>query len=341
KMLANSMPQMCWTNDKYGEVDFYNERWYEYTGLTYKQAREMGWEAFLHPNDLEDTLKKYQESLQTGKIYMIENRYRAVDGTYRWYLSRGIPVRNDSGEIFMWVCTATDIDFQRKAMDKKDEFIGIASHELKTPLTSVKGYLQLITNYNKQELPAIIKQFIERANQSINKLQNLVNDLLDVSKIQAGKLEFKKENIKIWSLITACEDNAKMIYSDHEFVIDVRDDHMVFGNAERLEQVIMNFISNAVKYGGKNKRIILSVTEEGDEVFIAVRDFGIGLTDSEKAHVFDRFYRVEDKEFHTSGLGMGLFISKEIVKAHNGTIGLESKFGDGSTFYFGLAKVKG
>ncbi|EOR93439.1 Chemotaxis protein methyltransferase CheR [Arcticibacter svalbardensis MN12-7] len=228
----------------------------------------------------------------------------------------------------------TNIEEQKQALAKKDEFIGIASHELKTPLTSLKGYMQLISAYKQNELPPIIKQFAGKANEAIGKLANLVNDLLDVSKIQMGKLEFNTSLLNISDLINICIESAQFMYPNYIISVHGDKDGRATGNMERLEQVLMNLISNAVKYSPVHKdiHIVTEVTET--EVKVSVEDFGIGLSDYQKERIFERFYRVEDNTYATSGLGIGLYISSEIVKAHNGKIGVTSKLNEGSTFYF-------
>ncbi|OCX51336.1 hypothetical protein BEL04_15000 [Mucilaginibacter sp. PPCGB 2223] len=337
RFLANNIPQMIWTNLPDGSVNFNNQQWYDYTGIDIDVVSAFSWKLVIHPDDVAETLRRYRSALQTGHTFEIENRYkRASDSTYRWHLNRGIPLYNEDGEITLWVGTATDIEDQKRAMEKKDEFIGIASHELKTPLTSLKGYLQIIDNYKGETVPKPVKLFINKATDAASKLQYLVNDLLDVSKINAGRLEYQMNRVGVRELVDSCIDNARHIYPLHHFEIQNIEDVFVKGNTERLEQVLMNFISNAVKYSQDSKHIIISGQCHHDYVRVSVTDFGIGLTDEQKDKIFERFYRVEDKKFLASGLGMGLYICSEIIKAHSGDIGVISEFGKGSTFYFDL-----
>jgi len=339
KLLANNIPQMTWTNLPNGEVDFYNQRWYEYTGLTASDAKKTDWrKRITHPDDLDLSEKKSLAALQSGNVYEGESRFKRADGAYRWHLLRAVPLRNDGGEIIFWVGTATDIEDQKAEMDRKDEFIGIASHELKTPLTSVKGYLQLI-GHKKEILPDNVKQYVNKATVALNKLQHLVNDLLDVSKIKAGKLEYAITTINLADLVSACVENAEHIYSSHKFDNKARYEFLIKGNDERLEQVIMNLINNAVKYSPVSKDIIISTSKHDGMVRVSITDFGIGLSGKQKKRIFERFYRVEDKKYMSSGLGIGLYISQQIIDNHDGKIGVESELGKGSTFYFDLPLV--
>jgi two-component system CheB/CheR fusion protein len=333
KSLANNIPQITWTNDHNGEFSFFNQRWYAYTGLSAKESFRDNWSNVIHPDDLELTRQKFLKSMETGEVFEMENRFRGSDGVYRWHLNRCIPLKDEDGELLLWVGTATDIDDQRKAIEKKDEFIGIASHELKTPMTTLKGYLQLISNYKKEPVPQQVKSFIGKAEGSISKLQSLVNDLLDVSKIQAGKLHFSQTAISINELITACTENSQFMFPDYNIIWNPGADARVSANAERIEQVFMNLINNAVKYSPLNKDIIVTVEKDSEFVKITITDSGIGLSEEQQERIFERFYRVDDKNFMASGLGMGLFICSEIVKSHQGKMGVVSQIGKGAAFY--------
>jgi two-component system phosphate regulon sensor histidine kinase PhoR len=332
-VLANNIPQITWTNLPGGQFNFFNQRWYDYTGLSFDETFKEAWKNVVHPDDLDHTMERFLNSIQSGEVFEIENRYKRKDGIYRWHLNRAIPLKNESGELLFWVGTATDIDDQRKAIEKKDEFIGVASHELKTPLTSLKAYLQLMSTYKKEVVPEQVKNFIVKAESSLSKLQTLVNDLLDVSKIQAGKLYFNQVPISVNEMVAVCAENASHIFPGYHIIYKPGDDLRINGNVERLEQVIMNLINNAVKYSPVSKDVILSVEKEGNQARISVTDFGIGLYPEQQEKIFERFYRVDDKNFLVGGLGMGLYISMEIINSHRGKMGVESTIGKGSTFY--------
>ena len=336
KLLANHITQMIWTNLPDGNVNFYNQRWYNYTGLTYEETKEWGWSAVVHPDDIKETTDKYLTSLKTGEIFEVENRYRGSDGSYRWHLNRALPLKDENGDIILWAGTATDIEDQKRELERKDEFIGVASHELKTPLTSLKGYLQLISINKGAELSPMVTQYLAKANMAIKKLQFLVDDLLDVSKIKAGHLNYNLESVNLKVIINDCIENAAHIYPSFSFELDNETDFIVKGNAERLEQVLTNLLNNAVKYSKANKKVLIKTTKHDDNVRVSVTDFGIGLSDEQQYKIFERFYRVEDNKNMTSGLGMGLYISSEIINTHHGKIGVESKLGEGATFYFEL-----
>jgi two-component system phosphate regulon sensor histidine kinase PhoR len=334
KLLANNMPQMTWTNLPDGTPNFYNKRWEDYAGFNLLDNKERR-KILIHPDDIELTNEKFNASVKSGEVFEVENRYRKADGTYRWHLNRALPFKDDAGNILFWMGTATDIEEQKRAMEKKDEFIGIASHELKTPITSLKGYLQLIS-HKKETLPDMVKQYIDKAIISLNKLQRLIDDLLDVSKIQAGRLEYVMQPVDLTELVRQCTENANHMYPNYNFISKAEAGLLINGNDERLEQVVMNLINNAVKYSPGDNNVLIGAEKRDGMVHVSVTDNGIGLSPEQKERIFERFYRVEDKKYMSSGLGMGLYISQEIINHHHGKIGVDSELGKGASFYFEL-----
>ena len=337
RFLADNIPVIVWTTKPDGAANYFNKQWYEYTGLAFEDSIGSGYEQVLHPDDLETTRKAWSEAINNKTVFQFEYRIRrSTDGEYIWHLGRGEPLTDATGDIMAWFGTSTNIEQQKIEMAKKDEFIGVASHELKTPLTSLKGYIQLM---GQIDLPDPGKLYMERASSSLNKLQRLINDLLDVTRIQAGKLKFDTLVFELSELVRQCIENARYIYPSHEIKCEVEKNIMVNGNEQRLEQVLMNLINNAVKYSPGQKEIIVRATAGNNMTIVSVTDFGLGLSVAEQAKVFDRFYRAESSGFNISGLGMGLYISSEIIKEHKGIITVQSKLKEGSVFSFSLPLV--
>jgi len=219
---------------------------------------------------------------------------------------------------------------------KKGEFIGIASHELKTPLTSISAYLQFLQRNMVDEKN---KQFIAKALRQVGKLSDLISDLLDVSKIESGKLPLNCSTFDICDLTHEVIEIIQYGNISHRIeTIFKGKELLVCADKQRIEQVIINLISNAIKYSPDADRIIISVSETHTDVVVSVQDFGIGIKDDQQSHIFSRFYRVEGMAAHISGLGIGLYISDDIISRHNGILGVESKHGSGSTFSFKIPK---
>ena len=216
---------------------------------------------------------------------------------------------------------------------KKDEFIGLASHELRTPVTSLKGYLQIfektISESDKN------KAFIHKAVQQVNKLSVLISDLLDVSKIETGKLpleftvfDLKKLTEEVTELTQYSSKSHVISFNTHEAEV------MVAADRQRIEQVIINLISNAIKYSPDADRVNIILSQSRDRARISVEDFGMGISKENQQRIFSRFYRVEEVGAHISGLGIGLYISHEIISRHKGTLTVNSEPGKGSCFVF-------
>jgi PAS domain S-box-containing protein len=216
---------------------------------------------------------------------------------------------------------------------KKDEFIGLASHELKTPVTSISGYLQII----ERGLPADDrnKAFINKALQQVNKLTTLISDLLDVSKIQTGKLPLLYSSFDLSELLTDVSEMMQQSHITHRIELHYGNEPInLNADHQRIEQVIINLITNAIKYAPGTDRIIITAGVVNKKIRVSVQDFGIGIDKDQQQRIFSRFYRVENLAAHMSGLGIGLYICHEIVSRHKGKMWVESEIGKGSTFFF-------
>lgn len=216
----------------------------------------------------------------------------------------------------------------------KDQFIGIASHELKTPLTSIKAYLQLL---ERTVTDSKHKLYVSKTLLFVGKLEELVSDLLDVSKIQAGKLQLNIRECSIREIVENAVESVQHTTSTHQILITGSDEDLrIKADQNRVEQVIINFLTNAIKYSPLSDRVEVSYWRAELNVLVKVRDFGIGIPEENTEKIFQRFYRVESTSPHISGLGIGLFISCQIIKRHHGEIWVESVPGKGSEFYFSL-----
>jgi len=221
----------------------------------------------------------------------------------------------------------------RALMNKKDEFMSIASHELKTPITSIKGYLQFAMKMAKEEKFGHILQFVSKANRQIGKLTRLVDDLLDVTKIQAGKLTFTISTFNIEEVVAEAVDGIQGNLGKQTIFTDI-DDVLISADKNRIEQVISNFLSNALKYSPEGKEIRIAAKSNGKTLKLAVKDQGIGIPKDKAELIFDRFFRVDESSNHFSGLGLGLYISAQIIERHAGKIGVDSELNSGSEFWF-------
>ena len=220
-----------------------------------------------------------------------------------------------------------------ESQKKKDEFIGIASHELKTPLTSVKGYLQVLDSI-EEEQPQ--KQYIQKTLDNVNKLQQLIYDLLDVSKIQSGQLHLNVSEFDMDTLVDEAIASFQVVSPDHTIRrVGAPFKQVVAADRQRIEQVLTNLLSNAVKYSPGADEVLVYTNKSDDQLIIKVKDFGIGISKEEHLKIFERFYRTKKNSVLISGFGLGLYICKDIISRHKGNIWVESEE-DGTAFYFSL-----
>jgi two-component system sensor histidine kinase/response regulator len=229
-----------------------------------------------------------------------------------------------------------EIAFRKEAERKKDEFISIASHELKTPLTSVKGYIQLLERGIAKGNLELVKSHIRKAEHQIEKLNSLIADLLDISKIESGKLKFNQSYFDIDEMVKGLIEVFQQSNSEVQIIKNGQANCKIFGDEMRIEQVVINFLTNAIKYSPDTEKIYVNIKATDDEICLGVKDFGIGMKPDQTKRVLEKFYRVEETSQRFQGLGIGLYICEEIIRRHNGEIKVESIYGEGSEFSFTL-----
>jgi signal transduction histidine kinase/DNA-binding response OmpR family regulator len=332
--ILESIPQLAFMTDKDGRIQYTNQQRQEYSGSADGHPD-------MHIDDLEKMIGKWEEARKNGVSLEMEVRIRKLfDENFRCHLLRIIPVRENE-EIKMWVGTYTDIEEQKRAERKKDEFMSIASHELKTPLTSIKAYFQLLERGVKENTLHDIGRYVKKASDQLDKLHTLISDLLDVSKIESGKLQYQKNNFEFDPLVANVIDTIQATNSDKRIVWNGPAKVHIHGDAARIEQVLVNYLTNAIKYSpGASEVHVNTKLINGREIEVRVKDFGIGIPPEKLPNVFSKFYRVEESASRFQGLGIGLYICAEVIRNHNGVYGVESEPGKGSEFYFKLPVIK-
>lgn len=332
RFMLNAIPQQVWTSDPEGALDYVNQVVCNDFGYNTEEIVGHGWKKFIHPDDLDLCLKKWKTALETGLEYLVEFRLLFGKGTYHWHLARALPFIED-GQIRLWLGTNTNIEIQKENEMKKDEFLSIASHELKTPLTSIKAFNQLLLRVKD---PVVMANFAQKSSEHIARLERLISDLLDVTKINAGKMQYNMEPFNFGEMVSESIKVLQHTSPDHEIILQSNADIEYTGDQFRLELVINNFISNAVKYSPEGEKVVVNSKVVMENIVVSVQDFGIGIAEENLDKLFDRYYRVDNTAMRFEGLGLGLFISSEILKRHHGSFWIESLPGKGSTFYFRL-----
>lgn len=294
------------------------------------------WRMMVHEDDRRRVEKEIKDIIKNRTNSTVRMRLIPKNGPEIWTETK-CSVIEENGRIIGLHGVTMDITESIEAELRKDQFISLASHELRTPLTSLKVYNHLFSKKIKKLNDPTLDEPLVKMNNQIDKLSNLISDLLDLSRIQAGKLLYKLEQVDIDRLIDEVVDATGNSFSVHKIKIKGSTGEKVFIDQNRISQVITNFLTNAAKYSPSKNKIIVTREVLENDVVVTVKDFGLGIPKKHQRKIFERFYQVDPEEKRTvSGLGIGLYISQAIIKKHNGQIGMRSKTGKGSEFYFTL-----
>lgn len=248
-------------------------------------------------------------------------------------------IDDPSNNLGLFIVIFQDITDKKKREEEKDEYIGVASHELRTPVTSLLLYAELLKDYIGSQMNKDAGKIFNDMKGQIKRILNLTEDLLVMNEIERRKLTLNKNTFNINTFIKKIINNFKTTTISHNLKFNSEVKGLVFGDENRLTQVLINIIGNAIKYSPISSEVIISVKPKGQKVIISVQDFGRGIGIKEKANIFKRYFRSYSLDKgNLPGLGLGLYISKEIIANHNEKIWVKSKKGVGSTFYFSLSR---
>jgi PAS domain S-box-containing protein len=326
--------------DIYGHITDANDAFLHMIGYTREEllAGKIRW-TDLTPAEYEEVDRKALEELRIiGVVNPLEKAYIRKDGSRIPILIHGVFLDESRQEGVSFVL---DITERKELEERKDNFISMASHELKTPITTLKGYAQLLKRKLEQQGMQDLADIPSRMDKQINRLTALIEDLLDVSKIRAGRLDYAEETIDLDALVRESVETIQQTTTTHTIAIHGASHQKVQGDRDRLGQVLTNLISNAIKYSPQADTVDIHIAATRDTVTMRVQDYGIGIPKDHQAKIFDRFYRVHDTHDKTfPGLGIGLYITYEIVKRHGGEITVVSEEGKGSTFCVSLPLVQ-
>mgnify|MGYP003575794748 CR=1 FL=1 len=254
-----------------------------------------------------------------GKKIMLLNAYRIeLEGAYKNRILLAIE----------------DITERRAIEQRKDDFLSIASHELKTPLTTVKGYIQMLGRLMPNDADKQFKTILERADQNVERLNKLITELLDVSRIQSGHIELHMSEFNFDAMVQETVEGIQNANASHHIKVTGSVSELVHGDESHLAQVVTNLLSNAIKYSPNANEIVMHVSTVSNYVKVSVQDFGLGIGADEQAKIFERFYRVDATQKKFPGMGIGLYICDQIIKNHHGTLWVDSERGTGSIFSF-------
>jgi PAS domain S-box-containing protein len=347
RTLVDALPLFVWAMLPDGAITYTNRCWLEYAGLSPEQGRD--WDAIdrtLHPEDLERARDAWAQSHQTGQPTVVEYRLRRNrDGAYRWFLGRMLPELEDPGVLTGWIVTATDIDDSRRAIEAlqaageaKDVFLTMAAHELRTPLQAARSFVFLAQRKGGSGMNEGVERALQGLARSVDRMAKLVENLLDMSKLQRGELALEPSTMDLRELVSDVAEHLQPFQEGRRIDVRVPEGLLLVADRERLDQVFTNLLSNAQRYSPDGGAITVDAREEGEMVHLRVKDHGLGIPPEKLRVIFERFGRAHGVSY--GGLGLGLTIARGIVERHGGRIWAESTghAGDGTTFHVVLPR---
>jgi PAS domain S-box-containing protein len=367
RTLANAIPQLAWMTDANGARYWFNDRWYDYTGTTFEEIEGWGWQKVHHPDHVQRVVESLRSCFNSGEAWEDTHPLRSKDQTYRWFLSRALPIRSADGSIAGWLGTNTDITERKiaeaereralafeqqaraeaeRATRARDEVLAIMAHDLRNPMNTILSAAKMVGDIFDEapeqgianfDVPVMaeLKDYNAIIQTSIKKMNSLICDLLDVSRIDAGSFAIRQTRVDLRTLV---DDTLKLfkpqarergITFSSEIPADIT---ALSADPDRLGQVFFNLLGNALKFTPAGGRVVLRARKVDVLVEIAVEDSGSGIPTADLPHIFDRYWRA-DRASRT-GAGLGLAICKGIVDAHGGCIWAESTLGHGTTVHF-------
>lgn len=365
RTLADAIPTMAWTARADGYLDWYNARWYAYTGTTPEQMEGWGWQAVQDPALLPEVMQRWQASIESGEPFEMILPLRAADGHFRRYLTRVVPVHDATGRVLRWFGTNADVEAERAAREAaeaaraeaerqrdvaetanaaKSQFLSTISHELRTPLNAISGYAELLSMGLRGPLSEAQRQDLERIHRASRHLMGLVTDVLNFARVDAGQVELRLKDVDLETIaadlewMLGPELAARSITFDHDACATVSQErpHVVRADPEKVRQIVLNLLTNAMKFTDAGGRVALLCRTDDAASFVRlqVTDTGRGIPADRLERIFEPFVQVDRHRTRESqqGVGLGLAISRDLARAMSGDLSAESEEGVGSTF---------
>ncbi|MFY9513852.1 MAG: PAS-domain containing protein, partial [Rubrivivax sp.] len=356
RAMADGAPALIWLSDRDGAPVWFNQRWLHSTGQTLDEARRSGWSTRIHADDHERCRSAFETAFQRRRPYDIEFRMHCDDGRYAWVADNGMPRFNAEGEFEGFISYGWDIT-ERKAAEQaliaakdeaeranraKSEFLSRMSHELRTPMNAILGFGQLLENDGGEPLRPGQRARVQEMLRGGRHLLSLINEVLDLARIEAGTLQLKLEPVDVDALVDDCQRLVAPVAAERGIRVVVQTPPggagRVLADATRLRQVLLNLLSNAIKYNREDGLVVLDCQPEADgRLRIEVSDSGPGISPAQQERLFQAFERLDADKSAVEGAGIGLALSKWLVDLMHGEIGVRSQTGAGSSFWVLLA----
>lgn len=350
RTMAETLPNLLWTDLPDGQCDWLSSQWGQYTGIPEQELLGMRWlDRVIHPDDRQRAAECWQAACADRGDYDLEYRIRRHDGQYRWFQTRGVPVRDESGKIVYWFGTCTDIEDHKRAEEtlkeadrRKDEFLATLAHELRNPLAPLRNGLELMRL--AQDNQEMLEQARAMMDRQLGQMVRLIDDLLDVSRISRGRIELRRERVELAEVLRqAIETSRPLIEAGgHQLIVEESPTPVIVeADLMRMSQVFSNLLNNAAKYTPSGGQIVVAIAREDGGVAVSVRDTGVGIPAAMLPRVFEMFAQVDRSlERSQGGLGIGLSLVKKLVEMHGGSVEARSEgHGKGSEFVVRLPTV--
>jgi PAS domain S-box-containing protein len=336
RSLSECSPVGIFKIDPNGKCIYTNPRCQTICGCTGEAALGSGWMRFVHPEDLNNLRSRWLATAAQNREFYCEFRHIYRDGTIRFCRVKTAPIFSAQGKLVGYVGTIADITESRAIEKMKDEFISIVSHELRTPLTSIRGSLGLLAAGVLKNQPETAKRMLEIASSDTERLVRLVNDILDLERLDSSKVTLAKQRCDAEALMRQSAETVRSIAAESNINLSVLPaDVQILADPDRIVQMLVNLLSNAVKFSPAGSTVNVRVQDLGDRVLFEVKDRGRGIPADKLETIFGRFQQVDASDSRQKGgTGLGLAICCSIVQQHGGRIWVESAVGEGSSFYF-------
>ena len=302
-------------------------------------------EEFTYADLFEAMLPQYREDVKRSSALARETNtlYKAVyevawpDGSIHWISAHARPLYNKSGTADRIIAITTDITEQKKDEQRKNDFITMVSHELKTPLTSLSAYIQMLYGRAAKDADSFSYDALAKATKQVRKMSTMINGFLNVSRLESSKMQIDKHSFHTGELLREIEEESNALVASHSLVFEPVENIYLTADKDKISQVVHNLVSNAVKYSPVGSTIRVSCTKVENTIQVCVSDKGMGIEPEHQKKIFKRFYRVKETQAHNiAGFGIGLYLCCEIIQQHGGRLWVQSELGEGSSFYFSL-----
>jgi PAS domain S-box-containing protein len=358
RFMTNTVPQIIWTANPTGEVDYVNERWQKYTGKSLEETIGLQWSELLHPEDIQSTFIAWKESLETGNEFKVEQRLRNKQGVYRWFLSRAMPLKQANGEVSKWFGISTDIhddklyvqelrEVQQEIELKNqqlshqnvdlDNFVYNVSHDLRSPVASLQGLYGLLAGSLQDKLSPEEKELMQLMHTSLVRLNKTIGALGKIAHDQQEETQML-EQVYFHEMLAEVKEDIVSLSKEVQIQTEFKVPAVVFFR-KHVRSILYNLLSNAIKYRHTTRAPLIQIRsrQEGDEICLSISDNGLGMHPEYIPKLFTPFKRLHT---HIEGTGIGLYMIKRMIENHEGRISVESELGIGTTFYV-FFKTKG